>query len=80
HPEETAPQRTRSRLLLPALGLLVLVNLGVYAWIYSSQSQLPGWLGQWLGRDNAAETNPSTTPRDDDSELTMQRVKGPKQN
>ena len=79
-PVEAAPRKSRSRLLLPGLALLILVNLGLYAWIYSSQAQLPAWLSQLLGRGNAEQNAPPASSTDDDSELTMQRVSGPKQN
>ena len=75
-PVESPKSGNRSRLLIVVLTLLVLINLGLYAWIYSSQSHSSSWLNHLLSSEPPAQQ----PPPEEDAELPLRRVNGPKQN
>lgn len=89
-PVEAPPAKkrhSRSGWLATLLALLLLVNGGLYLWLYAQKNPLPDWLAEPLGQFGLTPPTPATErpsqpghSQPDDSELTLRRVDKAKQN
>lgn len=85
-PQQNKPaRRGRSGLLATTLILLVMINGGLYLWLYAQRQSLPNWLTAPLAQLGVLFPRP-TEPKDipnaqhSDTELTLKRVENKKQN
>ncbi len=78
HAPQTSSTQARSNrplYLLIALLILILVNAGLYLWIFTHQESAPAWLSHLPGLENAGKQAQPEEP-----ELMLKRVERPKQN
>lgn len=89
--EPPKPRKSRTALLASVLMLLLLVNVGLYLWLYAQKTPLPQWLSTPLSHlgipvlvqepsVTQSQRSISVKNTDDDAELTLKRVEKPKQN
>jgi len=85
-PEQQKPAKhRRSSLLATALILLVVINGGLYLWLYAQKQPLPDWLAAPLVQLGVPLPHPAgqkdiANLKHTDAELTLKRVENQKQN